>query len=201
TDDPQVKQQLLTFVVVGAGFSGVETVAETRELVRRALKYYTNIKTDEIRFYLIEYANRILPTFPADLAEYATRRLQIHGIEVLTGVGTKSASCSGVELTDRRFIRTSTIVATIGNGPHPLVATLGLDMQWGRIKTDRFMRVPGHDGVWALGDAALIPLVDNPSEAPADYATQTAQFAVREGKQLASNIVAEIEDKDLKPFA
>ena len=201
TDDPDVKQQLLTFVVVGAGFSGVETVAEVRELVRRALKYYTNIKTDEIRFYLIEYANRILPTFPADLAEYATRRLQIHGIEVLTGVGTKSASGSGVELTNGRFIPTSTIVATIGNGPHPLVATLGLDMQWGRIKTDRFMRVPGRDGVWALGDAALIPLVDNPSEDPADYATQTAQFAVREGKQLASNIVAKIEHKDLKPFA
>ena len=201
TDDPDVKQQLLTFVVVGAGFSGVETVAEVRELVRRAQKYYTNIKTDEIRFYLIEYANRILPTFPADLAEYATRRLQIHGIEVLTGVGTKSASGSGVELTNGRFIPTSTIVATIGNGPHPLVATLGLDMQWGRIKTDRFMCVPGRDGVWALGDAALIPLVDNPSEDPADYATQTAQFAVREGKQLASNIVAKIEDKDLKPFA
>ena len=186
TDDPDVKQQLLTFVVVGAGFSGVETIAEVRELVRRALKYYTNIKTDEIRFYLIEYANRILPTFPADLAEYATRRLQIHGIEVLTGVGTKSASGSGVELTDGRIIPTSTIVATIGNGPHPLVATLGLDMQWGRIKTDRFMRVPGRDGVWALGDAALIPLVDNPGEDPAHYATQTAQFAVREGKQIAA---------------
>ena len=201
TDDPQVKQQLLTFVVVGAGFSGVETVAETRELVRRALKYYTNIKPDEIRFYLIEYADRILPTFPADLAEYATRRLQIHGIEVLTGVGTKSATGAGVELTDGRIIPTSTIVATIGNGPHPLVATLGLDMQWGRIKTDRFMRVPGRDGVWALGDAALIPLVEHPGDAPADYATQTAQFAVREGTQLASNIIARIDGGDLKPFA
>ncbi len=201
TDDPQVKQQLLTFVVVGAGFSGVETVAETRELVRRALKYYPNIKPDEIRFYLIEYADRILPTFPADLAEYATRRLQIHGIEVLTGVGTKSATGTGVELTDGRIIPTSTIVATIGNGPHPLVATLGLDMQWGRIKTDRFMRVPGRDGVWALGDAALIPLVEHPGEAPADYATQTAQFAVREGTQLAANIIAKIEGDELEPFA
>ena len=201
TDDKDVKQQLLTFVVVGAGFSGVETMAEVRELVRRALKYYPNIKPDELRFYLIEYANRILPTFPADLAEYATRRLRIHGIEVLTGVGTKSATGSGVELTDGRVIPTSTIVATIGNGPHPLVATLPLDMQWGRIKTDRFMRVPGHEGVWALGDAALIPLSDHPSDDPLDYATQTAQFAVREGKQLASNIVAKLEGSDLKPFA
>ena len=201
TTDPAVKQQLLTFVTVGAGFSGVETVAEVRELVRRALKYYTNIKTDEIRFYLIEYANRILPTFPADLAEYATKRLQIHGIEVLTGVGTKSATGTAVELTDGRIIPTSTIVATIGTGPHPLVETLGLDMHWGRIRTDRFMRVPGRDGVWALGDAALIPLVDEPKEDPAHYATQTAQFAVREGRQLADNVIAKIEGKPLKPFA
>ena len=201
TDDPEVKRQLLTFVAVGAGFSGVETIAETRELVRRALKYYHNIRADEIRFYLIEYAHRILPTFPADLAEYATRRLTIHGIEVLTGVGTKSATGTAVELTDGRIIPTSTIVATIGNGPHRLVSTLGLDMQWGRIKTDQFMRVPGHDGVWALGDAALIPLVEHPGEDPAHYATQTAQFAVREGAQIASNIVAKIEGKELKPFA
>ena len=201
TDDPEVKQSLLTFVVVGAGFSGVETVAETRELVRRALKYYPNISDDEVRFYLIEYADRILPTFPADLADYATRRLKIHGIEVLTGVGTKAATGTAVELTDGRIIPTSTIVATIGNGPHRLVETLGLDLHWARIKTDRFMRVPGHDGVWALGDAALIPLVDDPGEDPLLYATQTAQFAVREGQQIASNILAKMAGKALKPFA
>jgi NADH:quinone reductase (non-electrogenic) len=201
TDEPEVKQSLLTFVVVGAGFSGVETIAETRELVRRALKYYPNIREDDVRFYLIEYANRILPTFPADLAEYATRRLQIHGIEVLTGVGTKAATGTAVELTDGRMIPTSTIVATIGNGPHRLVETLGLDLHWARIKTDRFMQVPDHDGLWALGDAALIPLVDDPGEDPLLYATQTAQFAVREGRQLANNILAKLAGKPLKPFA
>jgi NADH dehydrogenase len=200
TSDPEVKQQLLTFIVVGAGFSGVETVAEMRELIRRALPYYHNIKPDEIRVHLIEFAPRILPTFPADLAEYATKQLGKQGIEVLTSVGTKSATSTGVELTDDRIIQASTIVATIGNGPHPLVSLLGLDMQWGRIKTDRFMRVPGQDNVWALGDAALIPLVDNPTEDPADFATQTAQFAVREGDQLARNIAAKLNDKELTQF-
>ena len=82
TQDDEVNRQLLTFVVVGAGFSGVETVAEMRELVTRALKYYPNIKRDDVRVYLIEYADRILPTFPADLAAYATQRLQMHGVEV-----------------------------------------------------------------------------------------------------------------------
>ena len=96
TGEPEVKRQLLTFVVVGAGFSGVETVAETRELVRRALRYYPNIRPDEVHFYLIEYANRILPTFPAELAEYATRRMTMNGIEVITGIGTKSATGTAV---------------------------------------------------------------------------------------------------------
>ncbi len=201
TRDADVKKQLLGFVTVGAGFSGVETVAETRELVSHALKYYPNIHPDEVRFYLIEYADRILPTFPAELAEYATERLEKSGIEVITGIGTKSATGTAVELTDGREIPTSTIVATIGNGPHSLVEALGLDLHWGRIKTDRFMQVPGFDGVWALGDAALIPLVDEPGEDPAHYAPQTAQFAVREGRQLAGNIVARIGGKDPKPFA
>jgi NADH dehydrogenase len=201
TTETLVKDQLLTFVVVGAGFSGVETAAEMRELIRHALPYYHNIKPEEIRMYLIEYAPRILPTFPADLAAYATKQLQKNGVEVLTGIGTKSATATGVELTNGRIINTSTVVATIGNGPHPLVQTLGLDLHWGRIRTDRYMRVPGQDHVWALGDAALIPLNDNPQEDPADYATQTAQFAVREGHQLAQNIVAKLESQELKYFA
>jgi NADH dehydrogenase len=199
--DSELKRELLTFVVVGAGFSGVETVAEVNELIHRALKYYPNIRHEEVRVYLIEYAGRILPTFPVDLAEYATRRLQMHGIDVKTGVGTKAATSTGVELTDGSLIPTRTIVATIGNGPNPLVEALGLDMHWGRIKTDRFMRVPGRDGVWAVGDAAEIPLTEQPAENPSHYAPPTAQFAVREGQQLANNIIAKAKRTEVKPFA
>ena len=201
TTDAELRQELLTFVVIGAGFSGVETVAEVNELIHRALRYYRNLKHEEIKVYLVEYANRILPTFPADLAEYATRRLIINGIEVKTGVGTKSATSTAVELTDGSVIPTRTIVATIGNGPNPLVEALGLDMHWGRIKTDRFMRVAGRDGVWAVGDAAEIPLVEQPAEDPAHYAPTTAQFAVREGWQLARNLLAKAKGEELKPFA
>ena len=76
---------------------------------------------------------------------------------------------------------------------------LDLDLHWGRIKTDRFMRVQKHDGVWALGDAALIPLVEQPAEDPLHYAPQTAQFAVREGRQLAQNILGKIEKLNSSP--
>ena len=199
--DLELKQQLLTFVVVGAGFSGVETVAEVNELIRRALRYYPNIRRDEIHVHLIEYAPRILPTFPADLAEYATKRMRARGIDVRVGVGTKAATATAVELTDGSVIPTRTIVATIGNGSYPLVDSLGLEMKWGRIKTDRQMRVLGQESVWAIGDAALIPLTDNPDDDPMAYATQTAQFAVREGRQLARNIHAKARGEELKPFA
>ena len=203
TDDPEVKQQLLTFVVVGAGFSGVETVAETRELVRRALKYYPNIKPDEIRFYLIEYADRILPTFPADLAEYATRRLQIQRH--------RGADRRRHQIGDRHGRRADRRTASFRPPPSSPPSAMGrirwsprsdLDLHWGRIKTDRFMRVPGRDSVWALGDAALIPLVEQSRQrTPADYATQTAQFAVREGRQLAPEHHRQDRREDLKPFA
>ena len=84
--DPEIKRQLLTFVIVGAGFSGVETVAEVNELIRRALKYYPNIDKREIRVMLVEYASRILPTFSADLAAYATRT----GKDQVSRLGTSS---------------------------------------------------------------------------------------------------------------
>jgi NADH:quinone reductase (non-electrogenic) len=201
TTNAAVKRQLLTFVVVGAGFSGVETVGEVNALIRQAVEYYPNVTRDDIRVLLVEYADRILPTFAADLAAYAAKRLTLEGVEVMTGVGTKSATSTAVELTTGALIPTSTIVATIGNGPRQLVSALGLDMKWARIKTDRFMRVPGQEHVWALGDAALIPLTEDPDDDPQSYAPQTAQFAVREGRQLALNLLAALKGKPLKPFA
>ncbi|MEG6508399.1 FAD-dependent oxidoreductase [Methyloligella sp. 2.7D] len=195
------KRQLMTFVVVGAGFSGVETVGEVNALIHQALRYYPHLTRHDVRVLLVEYADRILPTFSKELADYATQRLKLQGIEVLTGVGTKSATSTAVELTTGALIPTSTIVATIGNGPRQLISSLGLDMKWGRIQTNRFMQVPGQPDVWAVGDAALIPMKDEPGDDPQAYAPQTAQFAVREGKQLADNLLAELRGKTLKPFS
>lgn len=198
---PDIKRQLLTFVVVGAGFSGVETVGEIKSFIDKSLHLYRNIDPSEVRVMLVEYADRILLELPASLATYAQTNLEKMGVEVLTGVGTKSASRGTVELTDGRVIESRTLVATIGTGPNSLVAGLPLELHWGKIKVDRTMRVPSHVNVWALGDAALIPLVDDPKEDRAHYAPPTAQFAVREGAQLAKNIVASIKGGKLKNFA
>lgn len=197
---PEIKKQLLTFLVVGAGFSGVETVGEIKHLIDRSLRYFPNIDENEINVKLIEFADHILLELPESLGAYAQKQLERHDIEVITGVGVNSATGTSAELSSGEIIPTRTVLATIGTGPNPLVQSLGLEMQWGKIKVDRSMRVLGHDNVWALGDAALIPLKDDPSERH-DFAPPTAQFAVREGKQLALNIRRVIKGWELKKFS
>ncbi|TCS64938.1 FAD-dependent oxidoreductase [Varunaivibrio sulfuroxidans] len=198
-DDPQIKARLLTFVVVGAGFSGVETVGEIKDMIDRSLKFYPNIAKADVRTVLVEFSDRILGELPEKLANYAQERLARQGIDVWLNTAVKSASATTVEMADGRILTSSTVVATIGNGPSPLIEALDIEKERGRLKVDRFMRIPGVDGAWAVGDAALIPLTDTP-EGPRDYAPPTAQFAVREGQQLAANVAAQISGAPLKAF-
>ncbi len=206
THVPTLKRKLLTYVIVGAGFSGVETVGEMKDMIDRTLKYYPNIDPQEIRIILVEYADRILQELPEKLSTYAARKLEKRGIEVWLNTATKSASARIVEMEDGRIIETATFVATIGTAPSPLVKELGLDLKWGRIIVDGTMKVPGKENIWAVGDAALIPLGDKPASEDGDkgeepaYAAPTAQFAQREAQTLARNIVADIGDRPLKNF-
>ncbi|MGB0670709.1 MAG: FAD-dependent oxidoreductase [Rhodospirillales bacterium] len=196
---PKLQKKLLTFVVVGGGFSGVETVGEMKELIDRSLRFYPNINPADIRVLLLEFADRILQELPESLALYAQKQLEKRGIEIACGLGTRSASGTSLELTDGTFIETKTIVATIGNGPNPIINKLGVELIGGKLPVDRTMRVKGLKNVWALGDAALIPLKDDARER-GDFAPPTAQFAVREGACLGKNILAQTQGRDLKPF-
>lgn len=197
-DDPEVRKRLLTFVVVGAGFSGVETIGEVKDMIDRSLKFYPNIDKSDVRMVLVEFSGRILNELPESLAEYAAKRLVKQGIEVWLNTGVKAASFYDVELNDGRRVETATVVATIGNGPSPMVEAMAVEKERGKIKTDAFMRVPSQDHVWAVGDAALIPMKNKKGEDV--FAPPTAQFAVREGRQLAQNIAAVLGDGVLRPF-
>lgn len=198
TEHPEEKKRLLTFVVIGAGFSGTETVGELADLVNRSLRFYRNIERSEVRFVLMEYADRILPELPQSLADYAVRRLADRGVDIMLKTALASVTDDAVTTGDGRAIETWTAVATIGNAPSPLITSLDLPMQWGKVRVDRHFRVEGFNNLWAVGDAALVPLA-NHGEA-AGYAPPTAQFAVREGRRLAHNIVAEIRGTPPKPF-
>ena len=196
TEDDALKRRLLTFVVAGGGFSGVEAIGELTEMVRRTLPYYPNIEPHEIHPVLIQRDTRILPELPHSLSDYALRILKRRGISVETNVGLRSAAANSVQLADGRSIECHTIVSTIGNGPSDFVQDLDIALQRGKIPTDRHLRVVGHDNVWAVGDAALIGLNDE----GAQFAPPTAQFATAQAMRVASNIVATLTNKPVEKF-
>ena len=196
---PEVKKEALTFCVVGAGFSGVETVGEMKELIDRSLKYYPNIDPSEVRVVVVEFADRVLGELPPKLGAYAAKKLEERGIEVMLNTGVASATGTRLITTTGEEIPTRTIVATIGNAPSRVVRELDLEKAHGRILVERTLQAKGRGDVWSLGDCALIPMKEGATER-GDFAPPTAQFAVREARTVAENIAAAIQGKPLKPF-
>ncbi|MFZ5964498.1 FAD-dependent oxidoreductase [Thalassococcus sp. BH17M4-6] len=196
---PQVKQEALTFCIVGAGFSGIETAGELGEMIDRALSDYSNISRKEVRIVLIEFMDRVLAELPETLATYAQKTLEDRGFEVMLNTGVKSATGTSLETTTGEIIGTRTIVATIGNTPSPVVQDMPLETMHGRIAVNRHLQAQGAENVWSLGDCALIPMKDGATER-GDFAPPTAQFAVREARCLAKNIAASIDGRPLQPF-
>ena len=196
---PEVKKGALTFTVIGGGFSGIETVGEIKELIDRSLRYYPNINASEIRVVVLEFADRILNEMPESLAAYAQNKLNQRGIEVQLGVGVAEATGTQLATTTGEVIDTRTIVATIGNTPAPVVAKMPLTLEQGRILVRRDFRADGFENIWAIGDCALIPMTETASDRE-DFAPPTAQFAVREAKHLAQNVVAALQNQNLKKF-
>ena len=188
TKNAELKRQLLTFVVIGGGFSGVETVGEMTEMLRRTLRYYPSVSAADLHIVLIQHGDRILMELPQSLADYATEKLSGRGIQIRCNTGVTKATASGVELSNGDFLDAATVVTTIGNGPTGLVKNLDLPTERGRILVDRQLRVKDRPDVWALGDAALVPLQRYGE--PPRYAPPTAQFAVREADCLARNMKA-----------
>ena len=200
TEDAELKRRLLTFVVAGGGFSGVETTGELLEMIHRTLKSYPNVQPDDIRAVLVQRGQRILPELIPRLGEYAQRKLSGRGVEILLGKSITSATSTAVYLDDGSCIETQTLVTTVGNGPRPVAESLGIELQRGKVPVDEFLRVPESTRVWCLGDAALIPL--NKLEGDErEYAPPTAQFAVREALCVAMNIIAAQQQTPLTTFA
>lgn len=199
TPDARRKRRLLTFVVIGGGFTGVETIGEVQELIRKALRHYPGVRKDEIAIILIQHGPRILPELPEHLATYATDELRRRGVEIRLKTGVRAVTASGIETDDGLTLDAETIIAAIGNAPSPLMRSFPVSLDHGRIVVDRCLRVEGLDDVWALGDNAHIPLGD-PNDDTTAYAPPLAQFAFREAKVLAGNILAHLDGRPLTAF-
>jgi NADH dehydrogenase len=195
TADDAERKRLLTLVVVGGGFTGVEATGEMVELFHSVGRFYPRVRKNDIRIVLVEGGASLLPGLPARMGRYSERDLRKRGVQVITGDGVKSADDDGLELASGRRIETRTIIWSAGVRPRPLAVTGELSRgKHGTIATGADMRVKGCENVWALGDCAAIPNGDGGFYPP------TAQHAIREGPVLADNIIAVLRGKPTKPF-
>jgi NADH:ubiquinone reductase (H+-translocating) len=191
----QERQELLTFVVAGGGFAGVETIASLNDFVREALRFYPNLREDMLRVVLVHPGSVILPELGEQLGAYAQRKLALRQVEIQVNTRVTGVSERGVELSDGSMIPTKTLIWTAGTSPNPLLETLPCAKERGRLLVNEFLEVPEWPGVWALGDCALVP--DRQS---GKFCPPTAQHALREGKVLAENLVATVRGGRKKPF-
>jgi NADH dehydrogenase len=191
-----LRRTLLTFVVSGGGFAGVETIAGINDFVREAVGYYSNLKEDMLRLVLVHPGEVILPELGEKLGRYAAKKLSGRGVEILINTRVAGFAGSGVELSTGHTIESKTLIWTAGTSPNPVLESLPCGKERGRLKVDEMLRVPHWPGVWALGDCALVPDIKT-----GNYHPTTAQHALREGKTLAKNLVASVRGRTVKPFS
>ena len=189
------KSPLLSFVVAGGGFAGVETVGGLNDFVRDVLPSYSHLKPDMLRVLLVHSGGVILPELGEKLGAYAQRKLAERGVEIRVHTKVSSVSERGVGLSDGTTIESETLVWTAGTSPNPLLEDLPCKKERGRVVVNQFLEVVGWPGVWALGDCAAVP-----DSSTGKLSPPTAQHALREGKVLARNIAGEIQGKPKKPF-
>ncbi len=192
----KVKGPLVTFVVAGGGFAGVETVAAINDFVRSALRSYPNLTEDMLRVALVHSGPVILPELKAQLGAYAERKLRRRKLEIRLNTKVESFSGTIVQLSDGTEIHTNTLVWTAGAFPNPLLESIPCEKERGRLLVTEFLEVQGRPGIWALGDCAAIP-----DRRKGGFHPPTAQHALREAKVVAHNIVASLRAKKTKRFA
>ena len=193
---PATKRQLLTFVVVGGGFAGVELVGGINDFGRGMLPYYPNIAPDDVRFVLVHPGDVILPELTESLGRFSQEKMAARGVEFIPNKRVTGAGPGMIVIGDES-LAADTVVWTAGNQPNPIVHELGVQLtRRGQIPVSSELRSVENPALWAAGDCARVPV---PGDAGSFY-PPTAQHAFREGKLLGRNVAAAIRGSPLQPF-
>jgi NADH dehydrogenase len=204
TTDPATRTSALTFVFVGGGYAGIEALAEMEDMARDALRYYPELKPEQMRWVLVEATNRILPEVGADMGAYTVAQLLKRNLDIR--LGTRLDSCVGglVKLSDGDSFQADTIVWTAGVKPHPMLDRTDLPRDDRRrvtcLPTLQVVDPQGQivEGAWSAGDCAAVP--DLTADQPGALCSPSAQHAVREAKTMADNILAVIRGGQPKEY-
>lgn len=196
--DPDERRTLLTFVVGGGGYSGVEVVAEINDLARKKVKTYKTINPDEVRVILIHSKDRLVDReLSESLGKYCGKLLKKRGVEIFYNRKLISATPYEAILDNDERIRSRTIVSTVPSIPNPLIEGLKVTKKFGKILCDSNLQAVDKEDLWAVGDCALIP---KSPKTPEEYSPPTAQFATRQAPILADNIKSKILGGKIKEF-
>ena len=196
-DNDEQRRPELTFVVGGGGFAGVQTAGEIEDFIHGLRRWYPGLRDATVRLYLVEAGERVLNEIGGSVSRYAMRVLEKRGFEVRLNTPLREVRENEIVVGDGEVIPTRTVVWTGGVGPNPLVAQIGLQTdRAGRAITNEYLET-SHPGVFALGDCATIPNLDDPAGKPHP---PTAQHALREAARLARNIVARIDGQPMEAF-
>lgn len=194
----QQRKEMLSFVVVGGGYSGVETAGQIQDLIAGVRRYYDNIDEGEATVTLIHSGDRLLGMLGEKLGDYTGDCLAKMGVNIIFNKRVRAVTARTVQLNDGTTITSHLVVCTVGNAPHPLIKELGasgaVPLERGKLIVEATGQVKGLDKVWSAGDCALFPKADG------GCCPETAQFAMRQGALIGDNIVASLQDKPLKPF-
>jgi len=203
-------RRLLTFVIVGGGFSGVETAGQLLDLTKEMLEFYPRLSREMVRIVIVHSRERLMPELSASLAAYCDENLRNRGLEIILNSRVSAMTASKISLADGSVIESNTVVSTVGNAPHPVMVALskksGAQSEKGRLVTDSTMRVKGLPNLWACGDCAAVPMPRDLRSGRGTpdaerYSPTTAQFAMRQGNLLGKNLAqALMGSDDFKPF-
>jgi NADH dehydrogenase len=193
----EARQRLLTVVVIGGGFSGVEVAGHIADLMRAIHRFYPELKNETPRVVLLHKGKHLLPELHHEsLSSFTLHKLRQNGIKVQLQTTAQKATSVAVHLSSGERIETGMIVCTVGTETPPLIKSLGLPLEKGRLKTDPDMKVKGTTNLWTLGDCSLVPNAYDGRPCPA-----TAQFAMQQARQLAENLKCASRDVATKPFS
>jgi NADH:ubiquinone reductase (H+-translocating) len=197
-EDDEERRKYLTHVFVGAGYAGLEGIAELQDYVADVIERYPRCRLQGTRWILVEALDRVMQEIPASLAEFAARELRGRGLEIRTGTRVETVEQDSITLSTGETIPCRLVCWTAGVKPSPVVQELGLPLdKGGRIEVDETMRVRGRENVWAIGDAAAVP---DPAKGGETPCPPTAQHALRQGKLVADNVAATLGHGEVKPF-
>lgn len=195
----EIRRRLLSFVVVGGGYSGVETAGQILDLFRSIHHFYPNISFENIKVHLVHSRNHLLPNLSQALGDYSAKVLKNRGLNLVLNQRVQAVTANRVCLSNGGEIDANTVVSTVGNAPHPLILKLaadnGLKTEGGRVYTNASGEVLGQPELWAAGDCAAVPLSEG-GTCPAN-----AQFAIRQGRLVGRNILRQTSGQPLETFS